>query len=698
MPAMDATTLKALLQAEKLDALGIHSGTLKAERSKALDYYMGDVSEDMPVGDGRSQAVSSDVADTVEGLMPALMEIFAGSDEVVRFEPVGIEDEDAAEQETDYTNHVFMQKNPGFLVLYSFIKDALLSKIGVCKVYWDEYEKEERETYLDQPDEVFAALAANPDVEIVEHEERDENGIKLHDVTLVKRKDYGCAKAEAIPPEEFGISKRARSISQSHYCYHEPAGKTEADLIAQGFDAEQVKTLQTQGDVREEEGLARDSVEEGEGDADTLNRAMRPIKVTEHYVRMDYEGDGKARLYRVTTGGDDLVVLKRDGKPDVVPVDVMPFAAMTPVIITHRFFGRSIADLVLDIQRIKTALIRGLLDNIYLLNNQRYEVAESHANERTLDDLLVNRPGGVIRTKTPGGLVPIANQPIGAALFPAIEYMDATREWRTGVTRQGQGLSPDSLQNIGERAVLDQANAARAKTKLIARIFAETGIRDLFSLLHQTIRKNERQASTVRLRNKWVPIDPRNWKTRDDMTITVGLGTGSKDQEVMYLMQLLGIQREAIMAPETGLVEPKNIYNTLEKIVQRVGLKSIEPYFTDPDTNPKTGQARPDPKMEEAKAKLEIEKEKAGAQIQLEQTKAQVAQQSDAQKMQTDMLLKREQMTAEFQLKREQMMAELQLRREEMMLEAELKREQGFYRPKAGGDGISDTQMGGQVG
>ena len=156
MPKMPLIDLKALLSAERTART---ASKLSDERASALSYYMGDMSKDMPNQDGRSRAVSTDVADTIEGLMPSLMDIFAGSDEVVRFEPVGPEDEAAAQQETDYVNHVFMQQNPGFMILYSFIKDALLSKVGIVKVWWEEREEESRETYYDLTDDQFALLA-----------------------------------------------------------------------------------------------------------------------------------------------------------------------------------------------------------------------------------------------------------------------------------------------------------------------------------------------------------------------------------------------------------------------------------------------------------------------------------------------------------------------------------------------------------
>jgi hypothetical protein len=668
MPRMSAIDLKALLSAERYDALSAMAASkLSDERASALNYYMGDMSKDMPAPDGRSKAVSSDVADTIEGLMPPLMDIFAGGDEVVQFAPIGPEDVAAAEQETDYVNHVFMQQNSGFLVLYSFIKDALLSKVGVVKVWWDCRDEVERETYLDQPDDAFALIVAQPGVEIVEHTEREiaplphaeeprdsaasrsmspgpsfETGAnapssgrglsvalasagttgqealprpKLHDVTIEIRRTNECAHVEGVTPEEFGISRRARSIKDADYCFHD-VFRTQSQLIAQGYDREQVKKLPSYSQSHTIEEQARDTVNEStlrQGD-DGLNEASRLIRITEHYVRMDYDGTGEAALYRCTTAGEEGELLTRDGVPDVVRVDQIPFAAMTPVIVTHRFFGRSIADLVMDIQRIKTALLRALLDNAYLANNPRTEVPESHATETTLDDLLVSRPGGIVRTKAPGGLTVLKHPDIGGDVFPLLQYQDATREWRTGVSRQGQGVDPNALQNQVATIANQMFNASQAKVKLIARIFAETGVRDLFSLLHDTIRKNGSQAQTVRLRNQWVTVDPRDWRARADMTINVGLGTGPKSEQLAHLQLIIAAQKEAIAA---GLVSAKNLYHSAKELVKLAGHKNVDAFFIAPGApvNPTDRASAPltppaDPRQAEIAAKAAAEKAK----------------------------------------------------------------------------------------
>jgi hypothetical protein len=288
-------------------------------------------------------------------------------------------------------------------VLYSLIKDALLSKVGVVKVWWECRDEVERETYLDQPDDAFALIVSQPGVEVVEHTEReislphaeeprsksastrvsgalsaasrsmsarrsfetgaiaredgrqaslrrppqDEGGArpqdeglprpKLHDVTIEIRRRRECARVEGVTPEEFGISRRARSIKDTDYCFHD-VFRTESQLIAQGYDREQVKKLPSYTLAHTIEEQARDTVNEStlrQGD-DGLNVSSRLIRITEHYVRMNYEGNDEAALYRCTTAGEEGELLLRDGEADVVREDVIPFAAMTPVIVTHQ--------------------------------------------------------------------------------------------------------------------------------------------------------------------------------------------------------------------------------------------------------------------------------------------------------------------------------------------------------------------------
>ncbi len=711
---MSDSELKSMLDAQKMGALAsIWSSKLSSERDDALMYYQNDMGKDMPSMDGRSSAVSSDVADTIEGLMPAMMEIFAGSEEVVKFNPVGPEDVEAAEQETDYINHVFMQENPGFVVLYSFIKDALLSKVGVVKVWWETREEIEEETYKDLTDDELDIILGDKGIKIVEHEEhpiddpqlqialslspphsavqdimdkQEEEGEKdsqpqqapsapaggqpspggapqgppgappaspmgaggptpppqqqvsksLHDIKVRRTSTVGQTRILGVPPEEFGIEKTARSLRlhECNYCFHRSI-ISQNRLLEMGFDEDVVDALPTYTAITMPEEINRDTVDEHQNVGTEHNPAARRVEVIEHYVRMDYEGNGKAELYKVYSGASEGQLLYRDGgELALEKIDDFPFAAMTPIIMTHRFFGRSIADVVMEIQRIKTALLRAALDNAYLANNPRVEVAESHSSDNTLDDLLVSRPGGLVRVKQPGGITWQPVPTIGQHIFPLLEYQDSRLEKRTGVTEQGQGLDPEALQNQTATSANAMISMAQTRMKLIARVFAETGIRDLFILVHGLERKHGGKAKTVRLKNQWVKIDPRDWKKRNDMTIEVGIGSGGKQEKLQMLQLIGGLQNQALVAGLTNLVSQHNLYEMAKAVTAVAGFKDTSRFFTDPK-----GQPAPPPKQD---PKVQIEQMHAQTQARLQQQKMQFDSQHEKNKFQADAALEQQ--------------------------------------------------------
>lgn len=643
MPKLSNDALMAVLSAERAEAVAtMEASDISSQREDAMDYYLGDMTKDMPSVDGQSQAVSTDVADTVLGMMPFLMDIFCSSEDVVRFNPVGPEDEDGAEQESDYVNHVFMNQNPGFVVLYEFIFDALLQKLGAVKVWWDEHEKEEKETYLGLSDDQFAQIAFDvlqPDsgLEIIEHDSEQQmdpqtgQPVAQHNVKLLRTKNYAQARVVACAPEEIGWGRNTRTMQDCNYFFHSPPYLTEADLIAQGYDESQIKELPTYNFASNSEEMARDTVGEENFATETANRSSRPIMVTEHYIRMDYEQNGKPNLYKVTTAGEKNQVLTKDGQPDIEEVDVIPFAVLTPILQPHRLCGRSIADLVMDIQRINTALLRSVLDNTYMVGNPRHEVAEAGASTNTLDDLLTVRRNGIVRVKQTGTVVPLNVQPIVGEVLPVMQYMDSVREMRSGVTRQGQGVDANALQNQSATAVNQVFTMAQAKMKLIARIFAETGIRDLFWLLHATIRKHGQKAETVRLRNNWVQVDPRNWQSRNDLTVSVGLGDGGKAQQYAQIMGIANFQKELILGGKTNLVDDQKIYNTAAELARISGHKNPDKFFNDPnaknpDNTPKypAPQPQPDPKVQIEQIKQQGKQAELAQKTQGELQKAQL--------------------------------------------------------------------------
>lgn len=526
----------------------------------------------------------------------------------------------------------------------------------------------------------------------------------MHDVTILSTKKLAQVKVMGVPPEEFGIERGARTLKDCNYCFHE-SPRPVGDLIALGYDAAQVKAIASTTAAPDTETLSRDSVDEDRPEADSLNEMARLVRVTEHYIRMDYEGNGKPCIYRVTTAGEGGAILKREGKDDIERVDEYPFAAATPVPQSHRFFGRSVADLVMDIQRVKTALLRGLLDNVYQHNNARTEIAESHAGPNTLDDLLVSRPGGIVRTKTPGGLNPLQVQDITGSVYPALQYMDATREMRTGVNNQSQGIDANALQNQSATAVAQVFSASQMRTKLIARILAE-GVRDMFALLHGTIRKHGQQAQTVRLRNTWVEVDPRNWKTRNDLTINVGLGTGGKAQQFAQVMALANVQKEMIAGGKVNLVDDQGLYNTAAELTKIMGYKNPDKFFNDPSAkDPQTGQPLhppvpppPDPALikvqadaqmkdkelqmrgQEIMANAEIAKQADERKAQIESVQAQADIATEQRKLEGEMALAQQ----KFELERELKLMDFQLKKQMHDEEMQMRREQHQQAMQAG--------------
>lgn len=517
-----------------------------------------------------------------------------------------------------------------------------------------------------------------------------------HDVTITTTRKFQQAKVMGVPPEEFGIERGARDIRTCNYCFHEVTTKTEAQLIAEGFDEDQIKALDSY--TSGIESSSRDSVDEAaRASADSLNSAARLVRITEHYVRMDYEGKGRPCLYQVITGGDQGEILKRDGKESITPFDAIPFAATTPVPITHRFFGRSIADLVMPAQREKTALKRGALDNLYLHNNPRVEVAEANAGPNTLDDLLVSRPGGVVRTKTAGGLNWQVVPDITGSVYPMMQYIDAELETRTGLSKQMQGVDANALQNQSATAVAQVFSASQMRVKLIARIMAE-GVRDIFSLLHGTIRRHGQQEQTVRLRNAWVPVDPRQWKTRNDMTIAVGLGSGGKAQQFAQMMALANVQKEMLAGGKANLVGDRELYNTAAELTRIMGHKNPNQFFNDPEETKPDGTLKhppipppEDPAVQVAKVKAQTDQQSLQAKSQLDAQADERKAQIETVQAQADMATEQRKLDGEmmlaqqkFELEKELKMMEFQLKKQMHDEEMQMRREQHQQQLQAG--------------
>lgn len=601
--------LASLVNTEIGQALGSELGTKSSElarqRATAMDYYLAE-----PLGtevEGRSQVISTDVQDTIEWIMPSIMRVFSSNHKAVEFDPVGPDDEEAARQETAIVNHTFYKENDGFIALYSFFKDALLQKNGIVKVWWDDSETVVKESYNGLSDAELTALLSDEDVEPVEHDEVESELGALHDISVNRTTSKGQVRVEPVPPEEFLISNDAVSVNpkNARFTCHTTL-KTRSELLEMGFSKKIVNSLPAHSVYDSEESLSRDNLDDEWTSEQSQHHPTQRVRVDECYMRVDFDGDGIAELRQVTVSGTHILVNEE--------VDCIPFHSITPIILTHKFFGLSVADLVMDLQLIKSTLLRGILDNVYLANNSRTAAQEGMVN---LDDLLTSRPGAIVRTQGPPSAVlqQIPTSPLPPEAFQAYQLLEDTRRQRTGVGQETMGLESNVLAQ-GKTGVVNQSfDVARMRVELIARVFAETGVKSLFLGIHRLLQQNQDKKKWFKLNGKWSEIAPTEWLERSRMTINVGLGTGNKDRITGNLMNVLMQQKEMAQGMPPHVMY-QYAHKTMEKIIEANELGEISEFMPDPQMIQQMVQQMaqqpppPDPQMEAIKLQQQIEAEK----------------------------------------------------------------------------------------
>jgi len=669
---MDEGTLKGILDAEIDNAIGFIETETTDDRRKALEYY--NRYEYGNEVEGRSQIVTGEVAEVVDGALPQLLRIFTQSDEIVRFEPKNAGDEEKAKQATEYVNWVMNRDNDGVVLMHNWFKDALLQKNGIVKVYWDEQIDVSKEKYQNLTQDEVAMLLADPEVEVVNQKTTeiapagiDEMGMIIppifsYDVKLKMTKKTGKVIVENVPPEEFLISKKARTIADAPFVAHRRLA-TRSELIAMGFDKDIVDNLPTYADLTyNQENVARFDQGEQPNDQASLDFSMHEIEVMEVYIRVDFDGDGIAELRKVTYAGTEIL--------DNEEADFVPFCSVCPIPMPHKFFGHSLADRAVDLQLIKSTVTRQILDNLYMTNSPRMGVVEGQVN---LDDLLTVTANGIVRMKNTQAIIPLTVPPTASQSFPLLEYLDSVQAKRTGVSDQMNGLSPDVLQNSTATAVAMMQSSAAGKVELIARIFAETGVKDLFQKILQLLCKYQDKERIVRLRGKYVSIDPREWTNGFDISINVGLGTGNKQEQMAMIAMVLGKQEEILKTAgiNNPLVSLSNYRQTLGRFIEAAGFKDSNEFFMEitpeqeqqMEMQGQQQQQQQDPAMEayvaQMQAKMAADNAKAENDIQIAQVKAEAQIRLKQQEFEMTMALKKQEFEYEAQLKALQLGAKL---------------------------------------
>jgi hypothetical protein len=682
----DNRDLLNLVESHIDDSLGFIETETSRERQQSLEAYMRE-----PYGnevEGRSQIVTGEVAEVVDGALPQIMKVFTQSNNAVVFEPVNEGDAELAEQATIMANHVFYKDNNGFEVMNSWFWDALCQKVGVVKAYWDDKKDTTKEKYEMLTEDELTMIMQDEEVEIVEQEEYEEvieqdpqpavdqmgqpimDGMGMpmmmetppiinvyYNIKCKRTKDYSKIKIENVAPEEFLIDKRAVTIEEADFVAHRKL-VTRSDLVAMGYDPKVVETL-PMGDTLDftPERVARYARgEQPFNTSDTNDESMELVEYYECYVRTDMDGDGVAELHRVCYAGNEILMSEE--------CDYVPFHSVCPLPIPHKFFGQSLADRAIDLQLVKTTITRQMLDNLYLTNNYRVGAVEGQVN---LDDLLTSTAGGVIRIKNPNALVPMTVQSSAAQSFPMLEYLDGVQAKRSGVSEASQGLDPNILQNVTATAVSAMSNAAGGKIELIARIFADTGVSSLMKGILHLLCKYQDKERIIKVNNKYIPMNPREWDTQYNVTVNVGLGTGSKTEQLSVMQMVLDKQEQ--MLKEYGLSNPlvslKQYRDTLAKFVNMAGFKDESGFIKDitQEQSDQLAQAQAqnpqsDPNTEAAKILAQVEKEKAELQAQTQMAKVEMERKALEVKAQRELL---EMQQKEIQFEKEMALKEMEL-------------------------------------
>jgi len=673
--------LQGIVGKEIDDAIDFIDNHISPIRAAATQYYRGE-----PFGneeDGRSQVVSMDVRDTVQAIMPSLMRIFHGSDQTVEYVPQGPEDVSAAKQATDYANYIINRDNNGFLEMHSAFMDALVRKVGILKVYWDDQTKFETVSYSGLDDASLAALMSDPsvDVEIVASEPMSEpmqdplTGEDMpvpmmHAVRATYTHPDGRVKLEAVPPEEFLISRESKSVEQADYVAHRRI-VTVSELVAMGYDYDEVFDL----------GASYDNVERYTRNKALTNEmnerhdpAMKKVLYVENYIKVDYDGDGIAELRKVCTAGDGNKILMNE------PCDMAPFATLCPDPEPHDFFGMSVADTVMDIQRIKSSIMRNTLDSLSMSIHPRVAVVEGMVN---IDDAMSTEVGAIIRQRAAGQVQPMSMPFVGQAAFPVLQYMDEIKEARTGISKASAGLDAGALQSSTATAVAATVSAAQQHIEMIARIFAETGVKRMYELVLHLVTTHQDRERMIRLNNNFVPIDPRVWNSDMDVTVNVALGRGSDTERMLMLRQIAEMQKDAMqtMGPVNPLTDMQKLSNTLKSMTEIAGFKDTSQFWGDPSQfQPPPQDKKPD--INEQLIQVQIQQiqadiQKKAAELQMQREKFRLEDDRKRDELEAELFVKAEEMKAKYgtQLNVEQIRSDLAINREVMKAQADVIKE-----------------------
>lgn len=707
MAKMTEQDLLRFLEAEQADAFHYNDGDVASSRNQALRDYLR-----FPYGneqEGRSQVVASDVFDTVEGILPDLVEVFVASDKAVVFDPVEQNDEEGAKQATEACNHVFYKQNNGFLILYTAAKDALLLRTGGVKWWWDVRRTPKFETFSGNEIQIAAHLAANPkaqelSTEAVEPEPLapEEQAVMAQLADLAQQGDVqadaalqhlqaqrnrftvrlktveekGQVRVSAIPADELEISARHNSIllDDCPYVCHK-SRKTLSDITQMGFEVTEDEVRAAEDDNVTQDREFYDTIR-GQDVRDMADHdgSMARGWLREEYVLIDFDGDGIAERRKIIRLGDKIL--------ENVEFSHVPISAWTPYLLTHKFDGLSVWDLVNDIQKMGTDILRNQIDNLALANNQETVVlTDASGNPKAnIDDLLNRRVGGIIREQVTGAVRPYTERWQGIEAMPMVEMLAQTKERRTGYSPVVAGLDANAL-NKTATEVAKQTNERQKRMKLMARMMAEALVKPMFRGIFKTLTDYCMEKLSFRLNGRFVQYDPQEWRDGYDMSINVGIGSGDTMQQMAFLTQIAQAQAMVAQSPYAAiLLDADKIRNVQARMAELAGFKNPDEFWNQAKDD--QGQVKQPPpstppqlQIEQMKLQADVQKEQARTQTQMIGKQAEMEVQAandarDAEREERRMAWEREKTLMELEIQERKHQREIDFRMWQEQLKA----------------------------
>lgn len=650
-----------------------HAEDMSKDRIRAIEYYRGEMT-DVVADNGRSSMTVREVRARIKKVLPSLMRTILGGDQVVEYPPMGEGDEEGAAQATDYINAVVIGESGARRAIEDAVHDALLQRNGILKWWHEEKQVARISRHSGLTEDALAVLVAG-DVEVLEHtarEEMTEQGpIEVHDVKIRRVLTERQNRVASVPRERFLIHSDAVTLQDS-LLTGEKSTLRRSDLTAMGYDRDLIDKLAVAKDDDDESDERRDFAAQNMTEA---QRANEPIDYYDLFIRIDLDGDGIAELRHMTfAGGLAEKNLLTDDECDEVQ-----FCDIAVMRMPHQWEGISLFDDLHDIQQAKTVLLRQTLDNIYWQNNLQPVMQDGAIKN---PDAVFNPEFGKPIRVSQGvdARAAIAYNPVpfvAEASFGMLDYLDREAEDRTGVSDASSGLAPDALQNMTAKASAMIEQGSIGQTELMVRTVAD-GLKVLFKGLLRLVIQHQDAPRTIRLRDQWVQVDPRQWNADMDCSVNTGLGAGTRERDMQVMMQVLGLQEKLIagFGPDNPFVKPENLYATMAKLVESAGLKTPGLYFTEPDAEEiaakmAAAQQAPDPEQMKLEAQMQVEQAKLDAQLQIEQARQQSARDKEMAQMEADLAVKQAEIEAGSVRQREELASKAAIKQMEISWDRE---------------------------